>query len=130
MHIKNLECRLQAWALWCAHHQGAPISLGYPRQSPEQSAFRGREPRGPALCHDQEMEVEAAVAAIARHSPIHAEVLRIEYGTGSRARWNPKYDKPNQTWAARKLGLTLSSYKQYLREARNQVAVVLSYSLT
>lgn len=116
----DLEMRLEAWARWCAEGYST-VAMGFPACSPEQRAGMGSKAVGLIICRDAEAEVEAVVGCIAAHSPLHAKVLRIEYGAGKDCGWSKKYDAPLQLLNAKRVKISLSRYKQVLREARQQV---------
>lgn len=115
-----LDGRLEAWARWCRGRPGH-VNLGYPSQSPEQSAINGSKSKGLVIPFDAELEIEVIVAQMAMQSPLHARVIRVEYGAAPDCGWDTNYDQPRQEFNARRVGVTLARYRQVYREAKQMV---------
>lgn len=117
----------EMWAQWCA--SGDVVSAGRSvlakfMDNKGEFFFGGSGGRSdPADC--LELQIEAAVVAMAALSPICADVLRLEYDAGwwgvAARRGIKSYDPRGigQFEKASALGISLATYKRRLSEARS-----------
>lgn len=123
---QTLTERLEAWARWCKTG-GACANLGYPSMSIEQTANQGQAQKR-AIIFDTEMEIEELVSRMHVSQPVHADVIRQEYGA-CRGSYDPGYDEyteSGQQYSADRLNLSINKYRQLLREAREMIRFGLS----
>lgn len=120
----ELNRRLERWARWCK--SGGPrINLGYPSCSIEQTANMGQASKR-LVSFDDELSIEILVSKMASSQPSHAEVVRHEFGA-CRSSFDPWYDEPIQSISAKQLGLSVSKYRRYLKEAKEIIRFGLSF---